>query len=58
MSSVQILVPVLTLLLHRRCVDMEDGVGILIALVGILLVTQPDFIFAGTAAHRNTPPLA
>ena len=55
MSSVQILVPVLTLLLHQRCTDVEDGVGIVIALSGILLVTQPDFIFDGSMKRLNTP---
>ena len=48
MSSIMLLIPIYTLTIHRRCIAMEDGVTIVVALLGIILVTRPTFIFGNS----------
>ena len=57
-SSTMILIPVFTLALYRRCIAIEDGISIIMALFGIILVTQPTFIFGHDAEISSTSALA
>ena len=41
-----VLIPILSLLFNRRCINVEDGIGIVFAFVGVFLVLQPKFILA------------
>ena len=57
-GCMMICVPIFTVIFNRRCVQIEDGIGIFLALVGIILVTRPTFIFGGKDAGSGTPVLA
>ena len=47
-GSSLICVPIMTILVNRRCIQVEDGVSLVVALIGINLVTKPTFLFDQT----------
>ena len=55
-----ICVPVMTLIFYRRCIKIEDAVGIVAALIGINCITKPTFIFGSLAkgGEEETPVIA
>ena len=54
-GSTMVFVPLLTLTMYRRCINVEDGFGILAALIGVVLVTQPQFLFGSNMEEPRTP---
>ena len=52
-GSLLICVPVMTILIHRRCIKVEDGIGIVVALIGIVLITKPTFLFNQDEDHAR-----
>ena len=54
--SGMVFAPVLTLILHRKCVAAEDLAGLFLAAGGVLCLTHPSFIF-GTDHDAVPVPL-
>ena len=48
--------PLMSLLLYRKCVDIEDFVGLFFASAGVICITHPTFIF-GEDPHAIPIPL-
>ena len=50
--------PLITLLLYRKCVDIEDFGGLLLASAGVICITHPTIIFGVDLNAPPVPPLA
>ena len=53
-GSSLVCVPIITILVHRRCIQVEDAVGLVVALIGIILITKPTFLFDQTEEKDHT----
>ena len=56
--SGMIFVPVFSLVLYRKCVDVEDIIAIFMAAGGVLCITHPHFIFGTDPDQIPVTPLA